>query len=101
MRKISQGDKFAPVPKQDPGANREIGEGYRLVALGLTFAGGIILFALVGLWLDQRLGWTPALTITGTLLGAVLSFLNIYWKLNALEQKRREEREREREGRRP
>lgn len=83
------------MPKQDPGANREIGEGYRLVALGLTFAGGIILFALVGLWLDQRLGWTPALTITGTLLGAVLSFLNIYWKLNALEQKRREERERQ------
>lgn len=79
--------------KRDPAPGREIGEGYRLVALGMNFAAGIILFALAGLWLDRRLGWTPALTIAGTVLGAVLSFLNIYWKLAAYEKRRREERD--------
>lgn len=72
-----------------------MGEGYRLVALGMNFAGGVIIFALAGLWLDRRLGWTPALTIAGTLLGLVLSFLNIYWKLAAYEKRHREEREKE------
>lgn len=72
-----------------------MGEGYRLVALGMNFAGGVIIFALAGLWLDRRLGWTPALTIAGTLLGLVLSFLNIYWKLAAYEKRHREERGKE------
>lgn len=70
-----------------------MGEGYRLVALGMNFAGGVIIFALAGLWLDRRLGSTPAFTIGGTLLGLVLSFLNIYWKLAAYEKRHREERE--------
>ena len=72
-----------------------MGEGYRLVALGMNFAGGVIIFALAGLWLDRRLGSIPAFTIGGTLLGLVLSFLNIYWKLAAYEKRHREEREKE------
>ncbi len=70
-----------------------MGEGYRLVALGMNFAGGVIIFALAGLWLDRRLGSIPAFTIGGTLLGLVLSFLNIYWKLAAYEKRHREDRE--------
>lgn len=70
-----------------------MGEGYRLVALGMNFAGGVIIFALAGLWLDRRLGSIPAFTIGGTLLGLVLSFLNIYWKLAAYEKRHREEKE--------
>ncbi len=72
-----------------------MGEGYRLVALGMNFAGGVIIFALAGLWLDRRLGSIPAFTIGGTLLGLVLSFLNIYWKLAAYEKRHREDREKE------
>jgi F0F1-type ATP synthase assembly protein I len=79
--------------KPDPAPGRHLGEGSNLLALGMTFAGGIIFFALGGLWLDRRLGWTPALTITGTVLGAVLSFLNVYWKLAAIERRHRKERE--------
>lgn len=73
--------------KEPGGSSRELGEGYKYVSLGLTFAGGIILFMGVGFLLDRWLGWVPVLTVAGTLGGAVLSFLNIYWKLQADERK--------------
>jgi len=73
---------------QEPtGTPRELGEGYKYVSMGLTFAAGIIFFLGVGWLLDRWLGWTPILTVAGTLLGAVMSFLNIYWKLQADERK--------------
>ncbi len=62
---------------------REIGEGYKYVALGITFAGGIILFMAIGFGLDRLLGTMPFLTIAGTLGGAVLSFFYTMVKLNA------------------
>ena len=77
--------------KHSPGL--EIGEGYKYVALGGTFAAGIIGFMLGGWALDRWLGLTPLFTITGTVVGSVLSFLNVYWKLEA-ERKKREEDER-------
>ena len=77
--------------KEPSGASREMGEGYKFVSLGLTFAGGIILFMGIGFLLDRWLGWMPVLTVAGTLLGAVLSFLNIYWKLQADEAEYRRE----------
>ena len=73
--------------KEPSGSSRELGEGYKYVSLGLTFAGGIILFMGVGFLLDRWLGWMPVLTVAGTLIGAVMSFLNIYWKLQADERK--------------
>ena len=73
--------------KPDPGSSREVGDGYRYVALGITFGLGIVLFMGVGFALDQWLGWTPWLTMLGTLVGSVLSFVNVYTKL---EMERRE-----------
>lgn len=70
-------------PDQSPG--RQIGEGYKYVALGATFAAGIIVFMAVGFALDRWLGLTPVLTLIGTFAGAVLSFLNVYWKIQALD----------------
>jgi F0F1-type ATP synthase assembly protein I len=72
--------------KEPLGSPRELGEGYKYVSLGLTFAGGIILFMGMGYLLDRWLGWLPVLTVVGTLLGSVLSFLNVYWKLQADEK---------------
>lgn len=63
--------------------HRAIGEGYKYVALGGTLAGGIIAFMAVGFFLDRWLGLMPLFTIVGTLVGSVLSFLNVYWKLQA------------------
>jgi F0F1-type ATP synthase assembly protein I len=64
-------------------AGRELGLGYKYVGLGCTFAGGVVLFMAAGFGLDRWLGTTPLLTVGGTLAGAVLSFLNVYWKLRA------------------
>jgi F0F1-type ATP synthase assembly protein I len=72
--------------KEPSGSSQEVGGGYRYVSLGFTFAGGIILFMGMGFLLDRWLGWTPILTVVGTLAGAVLSFLNVYWKLQADER---------------
>jgi F0F1-type ATP synthase assembly protein I len=91
-------------PESGPG--REIGEGYKYVSHGMTFAGGIILFMAAGFWIDRWL--LPLFTIVGTLAGAALSFLNVYRKLQADEakhkkrrqaKKNRQARKRKREGR--
>ena len=71
---------------------REIGEGYKYVALGATFAAGIIGFMAGGFALDRWLGLTPLFTIIGTVVGAVLSFLNVYFKLEAERVARQESR---------
>ncbi len=68
---------------------REIGEGYEYVALGCTFAAGVVLFVAIGFGVDRWLGVTPVFTIVGTLGGAVLSFLYVYWKLQAEAEARR------------
>ena len=60
-----------------------MGEGYRYMGIGLQFAGGIVFFSLGGVALDRWLGLMPLFTISGTLLGATLSFVNVYIKLQA------------------
>jgi F0F1-type ATP synthase assembly protein I len=63
--------------------NGRLREGYRLVGLGGTFAAAIILFMLGGWALDRWLRLTPLFTLIGTAIGAVLGFLNVYWKIQA------------------
>jgi F0F1-type ATP synthase assembly protein I len=78
-------------PKRSPASG--IGEGYKYVALGGTFAGAIILFTIGGWALDRWLGLTPLFTLMGTVVGAVLGFLHVYWKLQAeadVERRRRD-----------
>lgn len=69
------------TPDRTP--RREIGEGYSYVGLGYTFGVGVVLFVLAGLALDRWLHLTPVFTIVGTIVGSVLGFLNVYWKLRA------------------
>ncbi len=52
--------------------------GQKYLAVGMKFAGGIIVFMFGGLALDRWLGTMPLFTIGGTVLGAVLSFLSVY-----------------------
>lgn len=93
LAKLFTSGKFpgAMGPERTPA--RELGEGYTYVALGCTFAAGVVLFVLVGLLLDRWLGLTPLFTIVGTLVGAVLSFLHVYWKLQAEAEARRRRRD--------
>lgn len=78
-------------PKRSPASG--IGEGYKHVALGGTFAGAIIVFTIGGWALDRWLGLTPLFTLMGTAIGGVLGFLHVYWKLQAeadVERRRRD-----------
>jgi F0F1-type ATP synthase assembly protein I len=68
-------------------SGQALGEGYKYVSLGMTFAGGIILFMGLGFLLDRWLGLMPLFTIAGTLVGSVLSFINVYRKLQADERR--------------
>jgi F0F1-type ATP synthase assembly protein I len=60
-----------------------VGEGYKLVGLGGTFAAAIILATLAGWVVDRWLRTTPLFTLVGTGIGAVMGFLNVYWKVQA------------------
>jgi F0F1-type ATP synthase assembly protein I len=55
--------------------------GQKYFAAGLRFAGGIVLFVLLGHGLDRWLGITPLGVVAGTILGTVLSFLSVYREL--------------------
>ena len=79
------------APK-DENVGREMGEGYKYVSLGLTFAGGIVVFLFLGFWLDRLLGTTPIFILIGTFLGTILSFLSVYRKLQDEERRRREQK---------
>jgi len=68
---------------QRDNAGRAIGEGYRFLGIGIQFAAGIVAFTLGGVALDRWLGLMPLFTIIGTLLGATLSFVSVYVKLQA------------------
>jgi ATP synthase protein I len=79
------------APK-DGNVGREMGEGYKYVSLGLTFAFGIVIFLGLGFGLDRWLGTTPIFILIGTFLGTVLSFLTVYRKLEEEARQRREQK---------
>lgn len=81
------------APK-DGNVGREMGEGYKYVSLGLTFAGGIIFFVALGYGLDRLLGTLPIFIVVGTFLGTILSFISVYRKLQEDERRRREQKNR-------
>ncbi len=67
---------------------REMGEGYSLVAAGITFALTLTGAALLGFWADRRLGTLPLFTIIGTFLGMGLGGFWLYVRLRRGEDAR-------------
>ena len=63
--------------------DRGLGEGTRYLAMGLRFAGGTVLFLLVGLGIDRWLHLTPVGTILGAIVGMTLSTLSVYREITA------------------
>jgi len=63
-----------PPPPDVPGAARYAG-------LGLTFGAGIVLFTLLGSWVDRRLGTEPWGLMLGVFGGFALSLLWVYRRL--------------------
>ena len=68
-----------------------LGKGYKYLAMGLRFAGGIVVFMFAGLFLDRKLGTTPLLLLIGVFAGGGLGFLSIYRELKAEETARRQD----------
>lgn len=73
MRNISQARTFRPVESPEENPNREIGEGYAMVSVGITFAVALAAFTLGGFWLDKRFGTIPLFTILGMIGGTGLA----------------------------
>lgn len=48
------------------------------LGLGTMFAAALLLGIGVGYWADGKLGTSPWLTLTGTLLGLVVGFYNFF-----------------------
>ena len=55
-----------------------MGKGYKYLAAGLRFAGGILVFMFAGLLLDRWLHTTPLFLLIGVFLGGGLGFLSVY-----------------------
>jgi F0F1-type ATP synthase assembly protein I len=52
--------------------------GSEFAGLGIQFAVTIVLAALAGIWLDRRLGASPAFVIIMVMGGAALGFWSMY-----------------------
>ena len=63
-----------------------LGKGYKYLAMGLRFAGGIVVFMFAGLFLDRKLGTTPLFLLIGVFAGGGLGFLSVYRELTAEEK---------------
>ena len=50
----------------------------RLLGVGFFIGGAIILGVLGGLWLDDRLGTRPVLTLVGLFIGLAIAFIGVY-----------------------
>jgi F0F1-type ATP synthase assembly protein I len=82
-------------PREEPG--RQLAQAYGLSALGFTFGAAVVVFTGIGWLLDRRLGTVPLFTIVAALTGAVLGFLNVYFRIrrqldDGAERQRKERR---------
>lgn len=68
------------MPEKREGAVRDL---YRYSGLGLQFAATVVLFALVGRWLDGRWNASPWFLLGGVFLGFGLGLYSMTRKLPA------------------
>jgi F0F1-type ATP synthase assembly protein I len=71
-------------PTKGPG--RELSEAYGLATLGFTFGAAVVVFTGIGWLLDRWLGTIPVFTVVAALVGAVLGFLSVYFRIRASEE---------------
>lgn len=74
-------------PENDP--SKEIGEGYALLTIGITFALTLTGCVLAGVWADRRWHTVPLFTIAGMIVGMGLGGFWMYQRLRRQERPRR------------
>jgi F0F1-type ATP synthase assembly protein I len=60
------------------------------LGLGAGFAGSTLLFAVFGMFLDRKLGTSPAFTLMGTFVGAAGGFYSLYRRAKELQEEEEE-----------
>lgn len=78
----------APVTDHEERPEQAMGEGYSLVAAGITFALTVTGAVLGGVWLDRRLGTLPLFTVVSALLGMGLGGFWLWARLKRAELRR-------------
>lgn len=77
--------KFPPDPKPASGIDKGVSQGFEA-------AGVILVFVLIGLFIDRRFGTTPVFTLVLALLAQVGQFMKMYLiytdKMKTLEERR-------------
>lgn len=58
-----------------------------LATAGLQFGAAIVVFALLGAWLDSKFGTSPWLVLAGVAIGAGGGFYSMYRKLGMSKKK--------------
>jgi F0F1-type ATP synthase assembly protein I len=77
-------DPFGGAKSSAHGGDTPFGE---YSGLGLQFAISVVVWVLVGQWLDKKFAMTPWLLIACLFLGGGLSFYNMYTKLMAVQKR--------------
>jgi F0F1-type ATP synthase assembly protein I len=61
----------------------------QFMGLGLAWALSVLLFLLIGAWVDSKLGTSPFLLILGAFIGAGAGFYSLYYHI-VIEPRQRE-----------
>ena len=81
---------------QDPEYDRRILGTF--LSLGVGFAASVLFFAVLGIFVDKKLGTSPLFTLLGVLIGGVGGFYSLVRKAKELERAGQEgERDREKQ----
>jgi len=85
-----------PKPRTPAGDShaRKAPSGGEYAGAGMQFAVTMVVFLLVGMWLDRRLGTGPWLAIVLMFVGAGAAFYSMYRKLMAAQKRSQEEKRR-------
>jgi ATP synthase protein I len=73
-------------PPDTPATNR--GQSLRFAAIGIEFFSTILGLIVIGYFLDQHFDTTPALGVSGLLLGMILGIYRLVIGLGQLDRKR-------------
>lgn len=80
-------DDGAAKRKTTPlGVYREYGP---YLTLGIQLAAAVVIFLVVGVWADSRLGTSPLFTLLGLLLGSAGGFIKFFRTVSQLDHKDR------------
>jgi F0F1-type ATP synthase assembly protein I len=85
------------MPRKPGSANEELNLS-TFAGVGLQFAVAIVLFVLLGQWVDRKLGTAPVFLMLGVFVGGGAAFYSLYKRITAAQKADDERRRREGSG---